>query len=102
MKVFLYATLKKEGILEQALGEKHGKVMTPAIALGYFEAAVKFKGDTWPTMLKAGYANQVKGDLIDVSLPEMGKLRAWESHYVPEKIQTSGGPAQAFLFRGVT
>ncbi len=99
MKIFLHATLKKERILEEALGEHHGKRMTSAIAPGYLETAISYKNDSWPTMLASSPTSYVKGDIINVTPAEMDKLKAWENHYQPREVKTSDGPAQAFFFR---
>ena len=98
-KVFVYHTLKRQKILETALGERHGKTMTRATAPGFIESAVFHGKQTWPSLYAVGRGGSVQGDIIDVDDSEMARLRHWEDHYEPKMIDTSAGPAYAFFFR---
>lgn len=97
-KVFIYATLKKRGILEEALGEKHGKELQPAVLHGYQEKPVHYDQQSWPTLWAMGPKAETPGDIIEVDDEELGKLKSWENHYKLRPVSTSVGDASAFFF----
>ncbi len=101
-KVFIYETLKRRSVLEEALGENHGKVLTPAITYGYMEMTVSYNHDLWPTLWSASENHVVKGDVINVTDTELEKLRAWENNYRLKLVPTDHGDAWAFVFDSVS
>ena|SRR5260221_7231753 len=96
MKVFIYATLKSRHILEEALGEKHGKKLTPT-TLNDWEESISEK--EWPT-IDPVHIGEVKGDMIEVSAEELNKLDHWENNYRRIKVKTEIGSAWAYQWRG--
>jgi gamma-glutamylcyclotransferase (GGCT)/AIG2-like uncharacterized protein YtfP len=96
MKVFIYGTLKRKKILEEALGEKHGKTLTKAYLPGYKVVTVKADSDTWPSIQPG--KDVITGDVIDVTVNEFDKLKRWEDHYMPHHVTTTKGEAMTFIF----
>jgi hypothetical protein len=97
-RIFIYQTLKQKQILEEALGENHGKVLTPAHVYDYTEVAVYWDHETWPTLRHSRPGTALKGDIITVSDSELEKLRAWEKNYKLTPVKTDQGEAMAFMF----
>jgi hypothetical protein len=99
-RVFIYETLKKRKILEEALGEKHGKPLTPAMCYGFEEHFIHHAKSrtTWPTLWPMGKRHSVRGYIINVTDIELMKLKKWERHYRAQLVQTNHGDALAFIF----
>lgn len=98
MKVFIYATLKSKNILDQALGEKHGKKLIPATLRDYEE---EYVDKEWPTITQV-HVGEVKGYVIEVSAEELNKLDNWEDHYQRIKVRLwqPGIYVYAYQYRG--
>lgn len=97
-KVLIYQTLKSKRVLDQALGEHHGKALHPVTIPDVREKWVHYNGETWPTLLATDKGPGVEGDIIDVNDAELEKLKKWESHYQLHPIDTPLGPALTFIF----
>lgn len=91
--VFVYETLKKKGIQEQALG--HSKPGEPALLKGWEEVHQK----TWPS-LKESPGKSVSGELLRVTVRELKDLDTWESRYSRHIVHTDKGAAWAYLIKG--
>jgi hypothetical protein len=98
MKVFIYATLISKRILEQALGEDHGKQLTAASLEGWRPALFAAYHDMWPT-LERQRGMRAHGYTIDVTPQEFDKLKAWEERYYPLEVPTDRGVATTFIFQ---
>lgn len=89
--VFVYETLKKKRIQEEALG--HSKEEEPAYIEGWKEVAK----ETWPTIRKG--MGKVNGFIIQVTARELKQLDEWEDRYSRQIVHTDKGAAWAYIHK---
>lgn len=96
-RLFIYGTLKKERILEEALGENHGKSMAPATLPNHIETSWHYDHERWPS-IATWTGKDLKGEIVNVSDLELAKLDMWENNYARKEVETTGGTAWVYVF----